>query len=408
MPAKIDKEKAEKLDKEPTVKPGNSIHTPKGVNNRQAHEGTKMGWSVPKSTADFFKDVRNPLIRSTPVTTFDRCPREFCYAYKLGIQPTSYRAPLKIGDMVHTFLQCRFLGQTEDEALSAVSAVFRKEQQRLLDMANSAGVLPDGKALESVLKTVEEDYHKARATALVFFRQVPFETDKWEILRTPDGDQMVEMLLEVEYPGLSRPIITKCDMALIWKKTGQVWIVDFKTTSLDTRAWCAMSSISPQMGIYRVGLQSVLDEWHEAGGYPKLKVEGALHAVIKKPGIKYCPNTKDKSGFDHYIQRLVEWYADAREKDPKNPPMVLDPHMFSGPLMTRELYGRLKQYCKASQASPNIDYFYRTGGGTCIHYNKPCPYGILCKSNPALWPQIIEQQFTIEYREDEEDATYDD
>lgn len=394
------------LDKEPSVSamPTGHRHMVKAGPLQQAHVGGKMGWSVPPEVVKFFKEIRRPLIRSTALSTLDECPRKFLYVDKLGIQPRAYRRALMMGTIVHKMLECLFLGQSETEATSAAHLLQAKEVNDLVSFADKAGFLPSGESIEKVLKMLEEDYHKARATAIVFWRAVPFDPSEYEVLRTPDGDPVVEMVLEAKYPGLSRSARTPCDLALIRRNTEDVWIVDFKTTSFDPKIQAIPTKMSPQLALYRLVLQTHLDAWAEFKGAPERRVVGSMHAFIKKPGIKYCPNTKDKAGFSAYIERLVQWYKDLEAKDPTNPPMVLDPNRFGKPLMTNELYGRLKQFCKAAYASPNIDHFYRVGDRTCLKYNSVCPYVHLCNSDPAMWPDLIESKYIIKFREDEEDA----
>jgi hypothetical protein len=372
---------------------------------QQAYEGGKMGWDVPQSTVDFFTDVRRPAIRSSPLSSLDHCPREFLYAYRLGIRPRQYEAALTMGTIVHKVLQCLFLGQKPEEALEVCERVLQKEQQALLDIVGPDGLLPSGVALEPLLQKVEEDYHKARAMALVFWQFVPFDPNEYEILRTPEGEPCVELLLTCRYPGLSRPIITPCDLALVHKTTGFVWIVDHKTTSFDPKKRAIPTKISAQLALYRLGLQAHLDDWADKGLAEKQTVIGSLHAILRKPTIKYCPKTKDKAGFSAYIERMIQWYKDQDEKDPNNPPLILDPNRFSTKVMPPELWGRLKQFCKASYCSPNVHHFYRVGESGCLQYNRICPYMQLCNSHPAMWPDIIRDRFEISYREDKENES---
>ena len=367
---------------------------------QQAQEGGRMGWSVPQSTMDFFTDIRKPFIRSSPVMALDHCPRKFLYESRLGIVPRRYESALTMGTIVHKILQSLFMGHSKEEALTVCERLLATEQQKLIDAAGPEGFLPTGGSLDVTLKKVKEDYHKARATGLVFWQFIPFGPNEWEVLRTPDGTPMVELLLECEYPGLSRPFRTPCDLVLIHKQSLEIWIVDFKTTSFDPRQRAIPTKISAQLAIYRLSLQSHLDAWHEAGLAPKRSVVGSLHAIIKKPSIKFC--TKD-ANFAAYVERLVQWYKDADAKDHQNPPMILDPNRFSGPLMSRELWGRLKQYCKACQAAPNVDTFYRAGESACMKYNSICPYMKLCNSAPAMWPDLIKERYEISFREDRED-----
>lgn len=383
----------------------------KGKTVQQAHEGGKMGWPVPQSTVDFFKDIRKPLIRSTPVQTLDHCPRLFLYQYKLGIQTRDYESAFFMGTIVHKILEALFIGKEPGEALTVCERLLAAEQQTLMADAGPDGFLPSGKTLTETLKKMEEDYHKARATGLVFWNFVPFPKDKYEVLRTPDGDPCVELLIDTDIPGLSRPARTPIDLVLLEKGTSNVWIVDHKTSSFDPKVRAIPTKISAQLALYRLAMQMQLDKWIAHESYdPDLTVVGSFHAIIKKPGIKCCGKDEKEAKatnttpFAAYIKRLVQWYKDADAKDPTNPPLVLDPNRFSGPLMTKELMGRLKQYCAACHASPNVDHFYRVGDPVCLQYNKACSHMRLCNSDPSMWPTIVRDYYQISFREDEEDA----
>jgi hypothetical protein len=362
--------------------------------------GSKWGDNVPQTTVDFFKaDVRVPPVRSTPLAVLDECPRKFLYAFKLGIASKVTERPLTVGTFTHLVLKHLFLGSTEAEALSKVEAALTQANNSLIAAADVGGFLPGGADLKSALENMQDDYHKARAMAICFWRFRPFDTTKWEVLCTPEGDLMVERVLTCEVPGIKTPLRSPCDLAMFNKETGEVWIVDFKTTSFDPRLRCIPTRISPQLALYRLVLQAHLDSWGTG-----LHVAGSIHAVIKKPTIKYCPDTKDKAGFHAYIERLVQWYKDAEAKDPSNPPLVLDPNRFSGPAMTYELWHRLVRYSKLATSVPDFDTFYRAGDSACLKYNKPCPFLVLCNSAPAMIPDLVRTNFTIKFREDEEET----
>ena len=367
-------------------------------------DSTKMGVGVPLSTVKFFKDVRKPLIRSSPLACLEHCPRKFLYEYKLGIKTRRYESALTMGTIVHKILEALFTGKEPTEALQVCQRLLAKEQQRLIADAGADGFLSTGEVLDSVLKKLEEDYQKARATGLVFWQFVPFNSEEWEVLRTPDNEPMIEVILECEYPGLNRPIRCPCDLALLHKSSGEVWIIDYKTTSFDPKKRAIPTQISAQLKLYRLVLQSHLDAWAEAKRAPKRRVAGSMHAIIKKPGIKFC---KKDLNFEAYIERLVQWYKDKDAADPENPPLILDPNRFTGALMTTELWGRLKQYCKAAHAQPNVDHFYRAGESACLQYNKVCWAMPLCNSDPAMWPDLIEQRYQISFREDGEEKGND-
>jgi hypothetical protein len=244
--------------------------------------------------------------------------------------------------------------------------------------------------------------------AMCFWRFSPFDTAKWEVLLAPDGTPLVEVVLETSIRGLTRPLYCPCDLALIHKETGEVWIVDFKTTSFDPRVRAIPTRISPQLALYRLSLQCHLDAWAAQGLMPQRTVVGSIHAIIKKPTIKLCGKDEKNAvewnctPFEAYIRRLVEWYRGVEAENTSNPPIVQDSNRFTRPVMTRELWGRLTRYCKMAAQPPNFDTFYRAGESVCLKFNRPCPYMLLCNSDPAMIPDLVRSHFTIGFREDEE------
>jgi hypothetical protein len=321
------------------------------------------------------------------------------YVSRLGISPKVVERPLSMGSILHVMLSALFQGCSEPEALAVAETAVRVNQDQLLGWADPAGFLPDGQDLKAALENLDEDYHKARAMALVFWREKAFDTTKWEVLQAPDGTPMVEVILSVQVKGLPLPIRATCDLALVNKQSGEVWIVDFKSTSFDPMKRAQPTRFSPQLALYRIALQLALDSWNPTGRV----VAGSFHAIIQKPGIKYCPTTKDKGGFGDYITRLVQWYKEKEAKDPNHPPMILDPNRFSKPLMTEEFWRRLVAYCQAATVEPTPSLFHRAGEGACFKYNRVCPFMALCVSDESMWPGLIRDYYTIRFREDEEE-----
>lgn len=361
---------------------------------------------IPQTTKDFFTDVRVPPIRSTPLSTLDECPRKFMYQAVLGIHPKSFERPLTVGSFVHLTLARLFMGDTEEQALAATADSLAASEAKLMKWADPAGFLPDGTDLKSSLNTLHEDYHKARAISLVFWRFRPFDTSKWEVLCDPSGQPMVERHLDHELSvGWPKTLLrTTCDLALVNKQNGEVWIVDFKTTTFDARKRSIPTRFSPQIALYRLGLQMELDKWGT-----NQRVAGSFHAIIQKPGIK-CGTQEDQDNAEEwnctvleaYVRRLVQWYKNKEAKDPSSPPLILDPNRFHKGLMTSELWQRLERYVEASNRGFDPNYFYRAGESACFKFNRVCPFMVLCNSDPVMWPELVRSMYEIRFREDEE------
>jgi RecB family exonuclease len=371
--------------------------------------GNCYNQTLPLVLKALFTDVRMPTIRSSAITELEHCPRRFMYKYKLGLRPKAYSAALSIGKMFHLVLQALFTGANKERALKAPDHLVNRATNEVVASADPAGFTPDGKPITKVIQEIQDDYHKARAMAFAFMDTNPFDWDKWEILETPDGTPCVELELEAKIKGISIPLIAPCDLALVKKDTGGVWIVDHKTTSMNTLARARSVRISPQIALYRLVLQCHLDAWAEPGVaehngcHLGKKVEGSIHNIVRKPTIKYCPNTKDKDGFDSYIDRVKQWYKDEHAKNPDASPVLQTATMFTDPVLSKELYLRLQQQARASRSAPNLERFYRAGDYACLKFNNECPFADLCSSAAPMWESLIERRFDIKFREDEDD-----
>ncbi|KKK84691.1 hypothetical protein LCGC14_2780780 [marine sediment metagenome] len=369
------------------------------------HADSKFGCNQPRSLDEFFKDVRIAPIRSSAIHDFEHCPRKFLYRYKLGITPRGYQPALHIGTVFHLVLQAMFMGKSQEESLDAAKQYFHRFCNKLLASADEVGFTPGGKSVEGVIKSANDDYHKARAMAISFMSFKPFDWSKWELLYTPDGTPCVELLLEAKVKGIPVPIIAPCDLALLRKGTKDVFIVDHKTTSADTLARARSIKISSQIALYRLVLQCHLDVWAEEDNkYVGLRVRGSIHNIVKKPTIKYC---KKDPTFEDYINRVTAWYKEKHEEDPEHSPILQPETMFTEPTLTKELFMRLRQQARAARAAPSLDRFYRAGDYACHQFNSVCAYADLCDSNPVMWPDIVRTRFDIEFREDSEEERND-
>lgn len=361
--------------------------------------GNRFGSEIIK---DLFTDIRKPPIRSSALSCFEHCPRKFLYRYKLGlVLKGDYSPALHAGRVFHLVLQSLFAGAGETKALKAADPYLNRLSKNLMAEADPAGFLPSGKLVEDVLVDLENEYHKARAMAVAFLKFVPFNYSHWEILRTPDGTPCIELLLETKVPGISTPLVAPCDLALLKKGTTEVWIVDHKSTSQNAMARARSVRISAQIQLYRLVLQSHLNVWAEQESYPDLTVVGSIHNIVKKPGIKFCPKTKDKDGFSAYITRVHAWYQDEHNKDPGNSPILQTATAFTEPILGPELYLRLQQQARASHTDPCLDRFYRGGDYCCSTFNKECIFADLCSTSLATWPDIVARKFEVSHREDE-------
>ena len=356
-----------------------------------------MGPTVPYDTVEFFKEAGGPVVpplRSSFIEDTERCPRFTLYRNRLGIQTTGYAGALSTGKLLHHGMKLRYQGRSLEEQVAAVRRASEACAMELTRAADAAGFLPNGGDLGGTLADMNEDTDKVVAILSLPYWDDLLNWDDYEIVVLPDGTPMIELLIEVKAQGFSTPIVVQPDLVVRHKNTGEIYIVDYKTCSIRTKLRAEAARLSVQMLLYRFGVQTFLD-----GVLPGSKVVGAFHILIRKPTIKYCPNTKDKGGFQSYVKRVQEWYAEADAAGEN--PLLRTRDLFSGPLMPVELYVRLRAAHKAATAKADPNTFYKAGGQACLKYNSVCPYMRLCNTDPVNWPATVTQFYQIRFTRDE-------
>jgi hypothetical protein len=289
--------------------------------------------------------------------------------------------------------------------------VASEDALRLGQEASTAGFVT-GKSLESVVQELEDSVNKGIAMARVFWDKSPFNYEEWSVAKGPDGKPLVEKIIDVPLQGAGGAARITCDLILEHRDLDehgyrQLAIVDHKTTSKKPwEVWRAMER-SIQLKLYRYGLASALAYWAERyPDYPKSCVKWGIYNIIKTAGIKYCPMTKDKSGFDSYIQRMEKWYEDNWSDDKHETPMLQNMHEFTGPPFPNSLRRAVAGAVHRNSSECNPDVFYEMGGYACHNFNRSCSYGALCDSSSAMWPGLIKDYYVVESREDSETPDY--
>lgn len=340
--------------------------------------------------------TRVPPIRSSSLATAQKCPRLFLYQYRLGLHARGYKSPLALGTLFHKALASLFLGTSLTNVVESLVEEVSRTTSKLILEAPPTGML-FGTPVEKVVDSMKIDLWKAVAMAQIFWEHSPVNTRVFEVMDSPIGC-LVEKVIQVEVPGISVPIRFPCDLVIRNKESGEVWIVDHKTTSMRTDVRAKGLVLGSQGKLYRLGLQKALDSWGLG------RVVGVVYNVIQKPTIKFCPDTKDKGGITDYVARMREWYSE-KSKAGEHPLLQMWSR-FSGPPEDPELMVRLKEHARMSKARIDLDEFYRAGDSVCHDFNSPCPFLDICGTDPATWRQALDQKFEIAHREDgEEDVT---
>ncbi len=345
--------------------------------------------------------IYKPLVHSTNTKTHLECPRKFYYRERLGLRRRGlYSAGIHRGQVFHMVAAMLFEGKTAQEAYKTVHALMRLTQQDLRDSAHpTSGLLPSGKPVDTVCDDIEVDTWKAYTMARVFYKKWPPDVKRFKILA-------VERKVLMTVSGISRPVSLQLDLVLAERGTKNIWIMDHKVTS--GKPWDMVHALrfELQSHLYRLGA------WAE---FPHNPVRGMIHNVIKVPGIKYCPKTKDKpedGGINHYLERVVEWYekgeAEADLGGMKQAPLVQSEVLFLEDRPPRDMMLNLGRASVAANRVARLSDYPRCGNNyTCVGMAGmfPCEYLSLCATeSPQDWKGRIAAGEFIQRHRDVEDA----
>ncbi len=337
--------------------------------------------------------VIRPTIRSSGMSMANQCLRKYLYRYRLGLKPRGYDSALTIGKMFHEIRAHLTLGKDEGDAIAPVIDTVSELQDSLRELANpNTCLLPWGQDVNKTIDTINKDFAMARALAL-WSHQLSREADttKYEIVG-------VEKLVEIRYKNLVAPIRVRIDLLLRDKKTKELWILDYKTTSKPARLMAESLSFAIQPRLYRLGIHCWLQQDPEA---PKGTLVGTIHDILQKPAIRL----RQGDTFEDYLDRINDLYdkdhqAAIAGKNP-NPMFVRVKTRYHAPVMDSELMIHLKQANAQATCRVSLDQYPRHPDPIigCYTFNKPCPYMALCTTHPHRWRDEVLPNFDVQSRD---------
>ncbi len=351
-----------------------------------------FGPGIHESVDEFFREKvggaghRVPPIRSSAISTYQTCPRKFLYDEKLGLKGRSYEGALFRGDIYHQFRAHLISGVPIEEAAKKVRATLDESRVKLAEQAGSDGRLSGGADLSSVLSKMEDDYRVAQAMAESVQALYPLDPTIWRLATHPkSGESLVEYRYESTYSvgGQEAKIVVRFDRVLEHIPTGEIWLVDDKTTTFDPPLVASSKSYAAQIRLYRAALCEI---------FPAERVVGTIHTILKVPQIRQ----KQKESFKEYVGRVREFYAKENEN------IYQSFVRFDEPVWSGEFNEIIGQQAGVSMWKPLLSDFPRYDGA-CFKFNRPCTYIHLCNTDPNNWPRLIPLTLDIRFREDEDD-----
>ena len=314
---------------------------------------------------------------STKLNTFERCPREYLYQHLLGWRTADTNIHLNTGIGIHLALDyLNSSAKTEEDVAHAYQLYFEQHRKHFdPEMDDTLG----GKSPRNVQRALEQYAHL-------------YKDEKWETLHTEVptcvlvGDDMLHCSID-QVVRATQPLFG------IPSLRGKLFVVDHKTTSMDTLPWRESWKLRFQIGAYIHALCAAFDP-EEVGGAvinvlilrtgdmrkPVIDKDTGEQAVYKVGPNKGQPRFQEGRGKGNDFVRVLV---------PKNGPTL---HMWLG--QAYDLFLSLREEMEAladcNAGQPWLEAFPpRTSN--CVRYQRLCPYYELCLSeaNPIRYCEQV-------------------
>jgi hypothetical protein len=360
---------------------------------------------------------RRGIIRSSAYRDWRKCPFEYMLRHRWGITLPNLNPAkaLWMGQFMHTAFEGVCQGLQGVELDSLFNAVFLERIEKINSDRSAAGRPPMDDELRRELWMWAE---MSKAWCQTVWSLNPIDLDRFVILAT-------EVKLEATMPGHKVPTVGVIDAIIQNKKTGEVWILDWKSTAHTPAIYCQAAPFFIQPRLYRFLVESAIANRGLAviGLDPGAKVVGALHYVIQKPTIRPLQRTGKKSGFkammEEYHNRVLHWYRGAGEFQAKGESRSRDTMPFDASwhrwnakaAVTRRFLDQLAPFEMACRSLPSLKRFpydetnilpKYPGANAKLNPYMPFYQNALLAQMPT-WPGIMKREgFIQSFREDTE------
>lgn len=343
-------------------------------------------------------------ISASSMSTIQTCRRKYALRSRCGLSTKDYSSARETGTISHAYLQALYKGLSRKEALEAADAAKHQLVRELQD-------LPGAKAGLDIEVDLTRDMLLAIIMCDVWWEKFGWDTNRWKVV-TCEEEMTVPWSPDDKLGKVD--IIGFIDLLVEDTETGELWIVDIKTTSDDPVKRQATASYDPQSRIYRL----LAEAWSaKNGGKP---VVGIMYPTLVRPTITckkmWAPppelglpppaegrKTRAQTP-DEYYNEVRRWYAGTGEHEGTTtggshalvPPC---PMRFEGPTIDDEFGAQLWEGYRMAVTPLSPSEFYRTPDTYTCRGRKGtsgCEYLPICSSSPLLWPTISKQLYQTE------------
>ena len=323
-----------------------------------------------------------------------RCPRERYYRYEWGgrgIVAGNTSLELMLGILVHDGLAALANGIDIDYIAATQGAMMRSN---LLDQEGNPG-------------TPEDVIFACEQGALVEGLLRGFEKHMWPTFQRDYTIALIEQELELERDGMV--FMSKPDLVLKHNETGELWYVEYKTTSSKQDKWVNQWSTAVQLHSTIRAIEAHLSE-KVAGvivqglykGYESYgKQSSPFCYAYRRYGNPPFTKTETKYEYSAGFKKFPSWELDGGVKEwvenmpehvltdqfPQSPPIYVKDDLIESfftqrTLREKEIQFGLKCFesCEEEEAKKSVlEVFFPQKFDSCMPgWGRPCEYSRIC------------------------------
>lgn len=162
------------------------------------------------------------ILDNSSLNLFMLCARKFYYMNTLKLQLTKESEALTVGSAIHEFLCKMWAGSPKNECITAFLDYIRKPTSADIDIELNE---------ETSEKRGGQQYSIEWLLFVLglYYKRFPIGSEKFEVVKGPDNKPYLEVGFALDL-GKNKIHSGKIDAIVRMKDTGDLWIVDHKTT----------------------------------------------------------------------------------------------------------------------------------------------------------------------------------
>lgn len=321
-----------------------------------------------------------PPLHSSAAKEWFICPRKFFFTQRLGLRLRGMPSrALEIGTWFHRARALLHLGAQSAQVRSVCRASFDLWSHQQEEQNAPSGVFADGTIIKQFRETTTTDFEKALAMAFAFNQIYPGQTGRWLV-------KAVEEEVVFQWDSIPVPISARLDLVVQDRETGDLWIIDDKTTAKPPAVLAPAGRIDLAKSMYRLGAMTL---------FPRDRVVGMIHSYCQKPGIKLC--AKDDHDPENYLHRVRDWLEERQPRPELSRTLQTESRFSTRTFMPSDHLETLRRLSLLLKSKIDLDDYPRCSNlYTCGGFGQlpPCSFLPLCghEKPTTEWLHLLSEQ----------------